>query len=243
MKEFYTWQTDSILHFVRYFFVAGFFYLMFYLLPGKNRLSLKIQKSFPAFKQIKHEIVYSVITLSIYSAASLMVFHWFRSELTKIYLDMSEYGVVYFLFSILILIILHDAWFYWTHRFLHIKWVYKRIHHTHHHSHNPTPWAAFSFHPAEAVISAGMIPIVVFLIPLHPFALVAFLTFMTLYSVVGHLGFEIYPLSFRKSKLGYWQNTSTAHNLHHKITKKNFGLYFTFWDRMMGTYEDQTPRT
>ena len=40
--------------------------------------------------------------------------------------------------------------------------------------------------------------------------------------------------------LGYvllrkWINTSVNHNLHHQYFKGNYGLYFLFWDRMMGT--------
>jgi Delta7-sterol 5-desaturase len=30
-------------------------------------------------------------------------------------------------------------------------------------------------------------------------------------------------------------NTATHHNMHHQLLKHNFGLYFNFWDRLMGT--------
>ncbi|MHA4894836.1 sterol desaturase family protein [Pedobacter sp. PWIIR3] len=30
-------------------------------------------------------------------------------------------------------------------------------------------------------------------------------------------------------------NTSIHHNLHHSKFKGNYGLYFRFWDRLMGT--------
>jgi sterol desaturase/sphingolipid hydroxylase (fatty acid hydroxylase superfamily) len=30
-------------------------------------------------------------------------------------------------------------------------------------------------------------------------------------------------------------NTSVAHNMHHRYFKGNYGLYFTIWDRLMGT--------
>jgi sterol desaturase/sphingolipid hydroxylase (fatty acid hydroxylase superfamily) len=35
--------------------------------------------------------------------------------------------------------------------------------------------------------------------------------------------------------LGKWINTSVNHNQHHQYFKGNYGLYFLFWDRMMGT--------
>jgi sterol desaturase/sphingolipid hydroxylase (fatty acid hydroxylase superfamily) len=53
--------------------------------------------------------------------------------------------------------------------------------------------------------------------------------------VYGHLGYELYPAGFNKSWFGKWINTSTSHNQHHQYFKGNYGLYFTFWDRMMGT--------
>ncbi len=33
----------------------------------------------------------------------------------------------------------------------------------------------------------------------------------------------------------YAVNTSVNHNQHHQFFKGNYGLYFTFWDRVMGT--------
>lgn len=38
-------------------------------------------------------------------------------------------------------------------------------------------------------------------------------------------------------------NTSTHHNLHHQQGNYNFGLYFNFWDRMMGTNHPQYAET
>jgi sterol desaturase/sphingolipid hydroxylase (fatty acid hydroxylase superfamily) len=60
---------------------------------------------------------------------------------------------------------------------------------------------------------------------------------MTLYNVYGHLGFEIYPKGLNKHWLGRWMNTSVNHNMHHQFFKGNYGLYFTFWDRVMNTLD------
>jgi sterol desaturase/sphingolipid hydroxylase (fatty acid hydroxylase superfamily) len=53
--------------------------------------------------------------------------------------------------------------------------------------------------------------------------------------VYGHLGFELYPAGFNKHWLGKWLNTSVSHNMHHHYFRGNYGLYFTLWDRIMGT--------
>jgi len=92
-----------------------------------------------------------------------------------------------------------------------------------------------AFHPLEAVVEAGIIVVVVFLFPVHPLAIGIFLLFMMLYNVYGHLGYELYPKGFSKSLIGKWINTSVNHNQHHVHFKGNYGFYFLFWDRMMGT--------
>jgi sterol desaturase/sphingolipid hydroxylase (fatty acid hydroxylase superfamily) len=58
---------------------------------------------------------------------------------------------------------------------------------------------------------------------------------MTSMNVLGHLGFELFPDGFASGKVTKWHNTSTHHNMHHKFTTSNYGLYFNFWDRVMGT--------
>ena len=56
------------------------------------------------------------------------------------------------------------------------------------------------------------------------------------------LGFELLPKNAAKSPILKWVNTSVSHNQHHQFFTGNYGLYFSFWDRMMGTlredYED-----
>ncbi|MBK6635031.1 MAG: sterol desaturase family protein [Chitinophagaceae bacterium] len=105
----------------------------------------------------------------------------------------------------------------------------------HHKSTNPSPWASFSFQPAEAFIESGIIYVFAFTFPVHIIHILAFLVFMTLYNVYGHLGFEIFPRGFNRHWFFKWFNTSVNHNMHHQYFKGNYGLYFTWWDRLMNT--------
>ncbi len=232
----YTWQFDAVSIVLRYIVLAGSGYVVFYVLRHKGFAHLKIQKNAPSSRVVQQEILFSAFTLLAYCVASWLIFKWEYAGITKIYRDIHQYGYAYFAFSVVLMVVIHDAYFYWTHRLLHIPQLFRWIHKTHHFSTNPTPWASFSFHPLEAMVSVGIIPIIVFLIPCHPFALFSFLTFMTLINVMGHLGYETFPAGIRKAKFWKWQNTSTNHNLHHQFSKYNFGLYFTLWDRLMNTY-------
>ncbi len=112
----------------------------------------------------------------------------------------------------------------------------------HHQSTNPSPWAAYAFHPLEALVEAGIFIVFLFSIPIHPLHLLIFFFMMIVYNVYGHLGYELYPKGFSRHWLGKWINTSISHNLHHQYFKGNYGLYFTFWDRIMGTIRNDYDR-
>ncbi len=239
LDKIYTWKVDSIAIIVRYFLFVGFAYFIFYVWKVNQFKKNKIQPEIPSRQKIVTEIIYSISTLLIYCVASWMAFLFWNAGITKIYLDINKYGWPYFYISFILIVFIHDAYFYWTHRLLHWKFIYKWSHKVHHNSDNPTPWAAFSFHPVEAIITAGIIPIILFCVPAHPFIVFIFFTFMVFINVIGHLGYEIFPLNFRKSKFGRFHNTSTNHNLHHQNIRCNYGLYFTFWDKLMNTYKSK----
>ena len=82
---------------------------------------------------------------------------------------------------------------------MHHPSVYKWLHKVHHLSTNPSPWAAYAFHPLEAVVEAGIVVLIVFVMPAHPMAVSFFLLIMMVYNVYGHLGYELYPKGFSKS--------------------------------------------
>jgi sterol desaturase/sphingolipid hydroxylase (fatty acid hydroxylase superfamily) len=118
---------------------------------------------------------------------------------------------------------------------MHWRPLFKIAHKTHHLSTNPTPFAAYAFHPIEAVVEIGIIPLISFTMPYHPVALAAFSIYAIILNVTGHLGFELFPKGFASHRIFKWHNTSTHHNMHHRLVKCNYGLYFNIWDRLMKT--------
>jgi sterol desaturase/sphingolipid hydroxylase (fatty acid hydroxylase superfamily) len=134
-----------------------------------------------------------------------------------------------------LLILLHDTYFYIAHRFMHLKWVFRHVHRIHHLSTNPSPWAAFSFHPLEAVIEGAFIYAATLAIPIHWLALAIFIVFSHAMNVMGHLGYEMFPRNWnRKLPWALW-NSSTHHNMHHQYFHSNYGLYFNLWDLIFRT--------
>ncbi len=221
---------------IRYFIIAGVAFLAFYLFR-KNKISYKkIQKKFPRNKDYVREIGYSIITICIFALVPLTILHVAAIKThTLFYTDIHQYGWFYFFLAFPLMFIIHDTYFYWTHRLMHHKKLFRWFHLVHHHSTNPSPWAAYSFHPLEAVVEAGIFVVFLFTIPIHPLHLAVFFLMMIVYNVYGHLGYELYPKGFSKHWLGKWINTSVNHNQHHQYFKGNYGLYFLWWDRWMHT--------
>ena len=219
----------------RYFIIAGIFYLLFYYIKRKDWLHLKIQKKFPPLSIIRTEIFYSFTTMIIFALVALLIFklHW--GGYTLIYLDLNKYGFPYFIFSTFLFMVIHDLYFYISHRMMHHKKIYPIVHQVHHISLNPTPWAAFSFHPIEAFIQIAWIPIIILFIPFHFSSIAIWALYMMLFNVIGHLGYEFFPKKFLNSNSGKIFFTSTFHNIHHSKNNCNYGLYFIIWDQFFGT--------
>lgn len=209
---------------------------MFYLLFKNTRRFKKLQPKAPKLDDYAREIGYSVMTIALFALAPVVLLHIPSiAKHTTFYKNINEHGWVYFFLAFPLLFLMHDAYFYWTHRLMHHKKLFKAFHLVHHKSTNPSPWAAYAFHPLEAMVEVGIFPVFLFTIPVHFWHLFIFFFLMIVYNVYGHLGYELYPAGFTKTPVGKWINTSTSHNQHHQFFKGNYGLYFTFWDRMMGT--------
>ena len=220
---------------VRYVAVAGLFY---WLLWGREETRVRARKLTPMRpkrKVVSREIMWSLISSLIYGFAGAVVIEAWKAGGTALYEDVTEYGVLWLPLSVFVYLVLHDTYFYWTHRLMHEPRVFRIMHLTHHQSRQPTPWAAFSFHPTEALLSAIFLPALAFIVPIQVGAAVVLLMLMTVLSVTNHAGWEIFPRGWVAGWIGRQVISATHHNLHHTQYSTNYGLYFRWWDRVMGT--------
>ncbi len=222
--------------FLRYLALAAIAFLIFYMVRREAWRFRRIQHRFPGRTDYWREVSYSIITAFIFAAVGYVVFLTPLEQFTQVYYDIDQYGRGWFWTSVLLMIVVHDTYFYWTHRLMHERKIFPLVHKVHHLSTNPSPWAAMAFHPLEAIIEALVIVVITFAFPVHPLAIGLFLLFM-IYNVYGHLGYELYPKGFSRTAVGRWINTNVNHNLHHQHFRGNYGLYFLFWDRIMGTLQ------
>jgi len=149
----------------RYFIFAGIFYLFFYIVNKNSFIHLKIQNKFPKSKMIISEALFSMQTMIIFALIATLIHYLIINEYSMVYMKISDYGTVYFLLSIALLILIHDCYFYFSHKLIH-------------------------------------------------------------------------PKKFLDSFIGKILLSSTHHNIHHSRSKSNFGLYFTFWDKIMKTEDE-----
>ncbi len=233
-----SWKFLSLMftvNLVRYLILAGVPFLIFYVWQKQRKQPTKIQPKFQKNADYQREILYSILTFGIFALVGMFMYHPAVLPQTLLYKQWNEYGTAYGILSFFLLILLHDTYFYWTHRAMHHPKLFKLFHLVHHKSTNPSPWAAFAFQPTEAFVEAGILILAAFVLPLHGYVILAFLVFMTIYNVYGHLGWELYPAHFNRHFLARWLNTSVNHNQHHQYFKGNYGLYFRWWDEWMGT--------
>jgi sterol desaturase/sphingolipid hydroxylase (fatty acid hydroxylase superfamily) len=101
----------------------------------------------------------------------------------------------------------------------------------------PTPWAIFAFQPGEAIIQFIGFALIVIFLPLHPLALLAFLTIDTFINTAGHCGYEFAPKWYLHGRLFSLFSTVTSHDVHHTNMRVNFGSFFNVWDRICGTFD------
>jgi sterol desaturase/sphingolipid hydroxylase (fatty acid hydroxylase superfamily) len=229
----YYLATFFVIILTRYFLLSGGTYWFFYT-SGKflNKQAFKLK--YPQKKLIEEDISLSIIATLAMAICAALVMTVYDFGATRLYSSIEDYGMWYLIVSFFGVILLQDTTYYFLHRAFHHPLVYNWLHKGHHRSKNPTPWTSFALDFPEALIQGLFLVAVVLIIPLHFVVLAVCLITMTVWSLMTHLGFELFP-NFPVHWFGKWLISSDHHSLHHRQYTRHYGLYFTFWDRLLGT--------
>src|SRR4051812_38281699 len=119
--------------------------------------SRRIQLRTPDFADWQHEVINSLITMVTFAASTMLTI--VMAQMGIIHVSMAAPPLWLAGVEFVAVVIAHDAYFYWMHRALHLKALFRRAHMTHHMSRTPTPWAAYSFAPIEAAFEAAFLPL------------------------------------------------------------------------------------
>ncbi len=227
----------------RQFFLAGLFQLWFYKLRKNKWMTRRLGKKDLSQTQFLREIKWSLITSFIFAVVGVLTYILWQNGYTKLYIPFHQYPFWYLPFSLLTAMFLHETYYYWLHRWMHIPSVFKVLHKVHHDSNTTSAWTSFSFHPLEGFLQAMILPLTLFILPMNIYIVLFQLILMTFSSIINHLEVETYPRNFHKHFIGKWIIGATHHSLHHKQFKYNYGLYFTFWDKWKKTESPMFNKT
>jgi len=149
------------------------------------------------------------------------------------------------LVDILLVLMIFDFFYYWTHRSLFHGRALRRIHALHHRAHTPTHIDAFYVHPLETAIGLllflGSIPLVAALrgAPLNAFSMAVATLIFTQWNTINHTFVHLPRFPFRTL-----DRITSLHAAHHvDMNRGNYATLTMLYDRLFGTLERPVHRT
>lgn len=128
---------------------------------------------------------------------------------------------------------LDDFLYYWFHRAMHGRWLFRHVHAWHHRIR--TPWAVTGhyMHPVEYALTGTLALVGPLLVGAHVVTLWLWLAFRQWEAAEGHAGYE-----FRWTPTHLFPGNDGArhHDFHHARVRGNYAGFFPIWDRVFGTY-------
>ena len=202
-----------------------------------NRRVCKIQPSRQTpLSQIRRDQRQSMSSLAVI-AAMLGCGHWSYSTLGWGFRPLPGVGGMALSFAASL--VLFDAWFYWLHRLIHTRFLYRGVHRWHHLTVAPVAWSNNSDRLIDNLFLQSYWLFAHLLIPIAPAALFAHKIYDQITGVIGHSGYE---------HGGHWCWPPsplvgvTHHDQHHQFFRCNYATHFTWWDRTMGTLHPDHDR-
>ena len=183
--------------------------------------------------QIRQELILAVRSLAV---DALVVAVALETGLLKINSDLEPRSA---LLMFVLIFIWFEAWFYYGHRLLHTKLLY-RFHHQHHTAQVTSPWTSLNFSIVERlylIVGALFVPVVwTWVQGPVPFAgVVAYFLFNYVFNVYGHLNVEFYPENYNNKLISNIWNSVTYHAIHHARYQGHYGLFTPIFDRLHKT--------
>jgi 4-alpha-methyl-delta7-sterol-4alpha-methyl oxidase len=130
-------------------------------------------------------------------------------------------------------IYLDDFLYYWFHRTMHTRWLYKHVHAWHHRI--VTPWAITGhyMHPVEYVVTATIALAGPILLGSHVVVLWLWFAFRQWEAAEGHCG---YDFPWTPTHLLPFNDGARHHDFHHARVRGNYAGFLAYVDWMFGTY-------
>lgn len=217
----YKWF-ESIFHFFPLFFL--FYFLIYFIIKNSKKI-IKDKKN-----NTIYEIKYTFLTFIIFFIITYFYFKLYEKWVINFSFDFSIWSIVFWIFFV----ILHDAYFYLIHTFLHTKFMMKYVHIVHHKSNPSNIWSSYNFHPIEAIFYAWA-SIIIFVFPVNFFALLIAIFVNDFLTILWHCWYELFWKNIKNTFFYKYFATTTYHDTHHSHNNWNLWLYFTHFDNIFKT--------
>ena len=140
-----------------------------------------------------------------------------------------------FVFQMVVMMLIQDFWFYWSHRALHLPIFYKRIHKHHHNHYNTYILSTVDTHWIEFIfgnIMPFLVGMAVMGKTLHVFTLNSLIITRNIGSSSGHSG---YSFPWIPGQIYPFYTHPMYHNYHHLKNTGNYSGTFIHWDTIFKT--------
>jgi lathosterol oxidase len=156
-----------------YLVPAGVLHWIVALRPTSGIEAARLQARRPRAEDVRREVRQSLAALALFALYSVALLAAYRAGRTSVYWTPSDYPLWWAPLSVVVAMVLHDTLFYWTHRVMHLPWIFQWLHAGHHRSITPTAWAMLSFQPLETVPQFAFFALLAVFVPMHPVALLS----------------------------------------------------------------------
>jgi sterol desaturase/sphingolipid hydroxylase (fatty acid hydroxylase superfamily) len=223
--------------------VAGGFQLRLYTTRGQGQAFKYTSKwlargdsSFLFKSQLWDNVFWSLGSGCIIWTAWEVVTLWAMARGIIPTVDFSAHPV-YCVLIMVAVVFLRQLHFYWVHRLIHWKPLYKISHYLHHKNINIGPWSGLSMHPLEHLLyfSGALFH---WIIPSPPVAAIFHLLHAGATPALGHTGFH--KMVVGKEEKGIMAD-NYFHYLHHRYFTVNFGTEVVPLDKWFGSFHDGSP--
>lgn len=139
--------------------------------------------------------------------------------------DVSEVSATTMLCQILVSLALLEIWFYYGHRLVHHRWIYKNVHKKHHKYIEPhSLTGAYCGIIEMLLVNVSAVSIGPILTGMSEIMMVTWMVVISIGTTASHSGLYIPYIN------------SGTHDIHHQRLDKNFGI-LGILDRLHGTYQ------
>jgi sterol desaturase/sphingolipid hydroxylase (fatty acid hydroxylase superfamily) len=217
--------------------IAGGWHLLLYNLKLEGATK-KYDKRWPSTKspaflwrnQVLDNIFWSCVSGCTIWTAYEVFFMWSYANGYLPYVDWRE-SPVYCALWLCAIPFWREFHFYWIHRAIHWKPLYRKVHYLHHLNVNPGPWSGMAMHPVEHLLYFSVV-LIHLIIPSHPLHFLFNAQHTALTTAHGHSGFHGNVFGNTVPQGSYF------HYLHHRYFECNYGETALPLDKLFGTFHD-----